>query len=200
VRPVRSTAVALVAVTALVTACGDDGEPGADPTTSSSASPSEGSSPTETASPSVEPATGEKVVGLSYTARAPAGWKVRRGTTTAQLASMYAIDETPDGDVTGFLRVADGNAFVYDDPLHRLAQQRINSGEYQKLPKMLDNVAVDGVEMYHVAGNVGNGNYIIDLGAIVGKNLTEIHIESDDLTPEELQEVLDSVLATWQWA
>ena len=53
--------------------------------------------------------------------------------------------------------------------------------------------------MYHVAGAVGRGNHVIDLGAIVGKNLVEIHIESDARTPEELQAVLDSILATWQW-
>ena len=65
---------------------------------------------------------------------------------------------------------------------------------------MLENVDVAGVEMYHVAGNVGSDNNIIDLGAIVGENLVEIHIESDSRTPEELQEVLDSVLASWQWS
>ncbi len=156
-------------------------------------------SPTESASPSAEPATGKALKGPSFTARAPEGWKVDQGGASAALSTIYASEEDENASVTGFLRIADGPAFL-DEPLPKLAKERAGSSEYQTKPEVLENVDVAGVEMYHVAGNVGSDNNIIDLGAIVGENLVEIHIESDARTPEELQEVLDSVLASWQWS
>ena len=106
---------------------------------------------------------------------------------------------TPDGDVTAFLRIADGPAFG-DDSLAKLARQRAGSDEYARPPEIQENVELDGVEMYHVAGAVGHGDYAIDIGAIYGENLVEIHIASDAKTPSELQELLDSILASWEWA
>ena len=188
--------VTLATVAGLALGCGSDDSPDpgdADPATTS-ASPS----PTESPTPSAQPATGARLPGPTFTARAPRGWSVREGGSSQALSTLYAADEEADGNVTGFLSIADGSAFLYE-PLARLARQRVRWPAYQKRPKILETVYVDSVEMYHVAGAVGRGNHVIDLGAIVGKNLVEIHIESDARTPEELQAVLDSILATWRW-
>ena len=188
--------VTLATVAGLALGCGGDDSPGArtrDPATTTAAP-----SPTDSPSPSAQPAAGKPLPGPTFTARAPRGWKVERGGSSTVLSTIYAADVEPDGNVVGFLRIADGSAFVYD-PLARLARQRAHSSQYQKAPEILETVYVDSVEMYHVAGAVGRGNHVIDLGAIVGKNLVEIHIESDARTPEELQAVLDSILATWRW-
>ena len=65
---------------------------------------------------------------------------------------------------------------------------------------MLDPIEVDGAEAYQVAGKVNRSTYVIAIGTIHDDKLVELHVESDVRSPEEVQEIVDSVLAAWHWA
>jgi hypothetical protein len=195
VRAVRGYAAALTVLAAMVTGCGD-GSPGADP--SDSSSPTESGSPTESSSPSVEPATGKRVESLSFTFRAPQGWRTSEGQTSSLLTTRYTGDESPDGSVTAFLGTADGRALL-GETLDKLARKKAGSSEYDRPPRILDSIEVDGVEMYRVAGQVARFKYVIAIGAIYGDNLVEAQIETDTLSPGELEDVFASILASWKW-
>jgi hypothetical protein len=186
--------VALAAAATLLAGCGDGGDtPEADSSPTASTSPSVSSSE----SPTAEPATGKLLQNNHFTTRAPAGWRVKSGMTTSVVSTVYAGDEEKDGTVSAFMSIADGPALT-DEPLDKLARDKARS-DFDRKPAT-DTIEVDGVEMYRVAGKVDGSTYAIAIGTIHDDKLTELRIESYVRSPEEVQEVLDSVLAAWKWA
>jgi hypothetical protein len=191
---VRTYAVALAAAATLLAGCGDGGDrPDADSSPTASTSP--GASASQ--SPTVEPATGKLLQNSHFTTRAPAGWRVKSGMTTSVVSTVYAGDEEKDGTVSAFMSIADGPALL-DESLDKLARAKVRSDFVQK--PAVDTLEVDGVEMYRVAGNVDGSTYAIAIGTIDDEKLVELRLESSVRSLEELQEVLDSVLAAWKWA
>jgi hypothetical protein len=190
VRLTAAPAVAGVVLTAaLATGCGDDDPPDADP----SKSPSTSSSPTESAEPSVAPADGKLLATDTFTANAPRGWSTRRGGTSLAV-QVFAF--SPD-ELT-FVAISDGPA-VNDDSIDERAQEVARSDEFDRAPKVMEPVTIDGVEAYRVAGDVGNGSYIIEVGTITGGQDVNLRLETFNVSPEESQQILGSVLASWQW-
>ena len=119
--------------------------------------------PTESAAPSVAPADGKGLATDTFTAKAPRGWSTRRGGTSLAV-QVFAF--SPD-ELT-FVAIADGPA-VNDDSIDERAQEVARSGEFERAPTVMKPVTIDGVEAYHVAGDVGNGSYIIEVGTIHGR-------------------------------
>ena len=198
----RRTAVAtaLAAVLALGTACSDGSDgPEADPSpsaTTSAPSPSDPTSepPTDEPTTDVEPATGITLTLAHSTVNAPDGWKrsddiVRtmvgaedpESVTSVALGEIDAFGQTPDADA--------------------LADIAIAAGEYPTEPKKLPATELDGVEVYHLAGKVQPLNYLEEFGAVVGDRIVTLTFEfSPAYSPEQRQEVVDSVTATFRWA
>lgn len=199
----RRTAVAtaLAAVLALGTACSDGGsDPEANPSeggTTTSAPASDDPTPTESASDDptsdVEPASGFTLTLAHSTVKAPAGWKhaadiVRtmvgaddpESVTSMALGEVNAFGQTPDADQLGDIAIA--------------------AGEYPTEPKKLPNSELDGVEVYHIAGKVQPLNYLEEFGAVVGDRIVTLTFEfSPAYSPQERQELVDSVTATFAW-
>ena len=192
---------ALAAAGTLLAGCSDDATPEADPSPTAADSPSETPGESGSESPSVEPATGKRLATRTFTTRAPQGWTVRAGSSTKLYATMYAAEENADGSVGGFLSIVDGDALA-DSSLDELARELVRSSEFKagKRPEIQPTTEIAGVEAYHVTGKLGDSTNIIQIGTIHDNQLVEIRLESHDRTPEELQEVLDSVVAAWQWA
>jgi hypothetical protein len=191
VRLTAAPAVAGVILTAaLASGCSDDDPPDAGP----SDSPSTSSSPTDSAAPSVAPAGGKVLATDTFTAKAPRGWSTRRGGTSLAV-QVFAF--SPD-ELT-FVAIADGPA-VNDDTIDERAQEVARSDEFDRAPKVMEPVMIDGVEAYRVAGDVGNGSYIIEVGTITGGQDVNLRLETFNISPEESQQILDSVLASWQWS
>jgi hypothetical protein len=196
VRPVRAYAAALAALALVLAGCGDDGTPEAAPSGSASGTTAT-SSPSKSPSPSTVPAAGAQMKGASYTAHAPEGWKVEaRDSALSGLA--LASKSKKDGSLVGMISIADGPAFV-EDTNAQLARELVRSSEFQRAPKILEDLRIDGVDVYQVAGKVDEFDYTIQLGTIFKENLVEVRIESYQLSPQEMREILDSVLASWQW-
>ena len=179
----------------LLAGCGDDDPPKADPSTPAASSTS--SSPS--ASPTVEPATGKRLVSKSFSIRVPQGWRADNGQSSDLLTTRYAGDEKPDGTLLAFLSTSDGSAFTVQ-PLAQLAKEKARSSEFQQPPKILDDVEVAGVTMYHLAGETSANTYSINLGTIHEGDLVEVHIESSMMSQQELEQTFESILATWEWA
>jgi hypothetical protein len=188
------TYAAAAAVALLLAGCGDDDSPSAEPSESTSASGTPSPSTTQT----VDPATGKRLVSKSFSIRVPEGWRADTGQSSGLLTTRYAGDEKPDGTLLAFLATSDGSAVV-EEPLARLAREKARSSEFQQAPKILDDVQVAGVTMYHLAGKTSAHTYAINLGTIHDDDLVEIHIESSLMSQQELEETFDSILATWQW-
>ena len=181
---------ALTLVAVLAAGCSDKESPNAEP----SDSPSASASPTEAPSPTATPASGKALTTDTFSAHAPQGWSTRRG-GTALAVQVFAF--SPD-ELT-FVAIADGAA-IDDAGVDERAQEVASSDEFDRPPKVTDPVTIDGVEAYRVAGDVGNGSYIIEVGAIANGQDVNVRLETFTMSPEEAQETLDSVLASWQWS
>jgi hypothetical protein len=142
----------------------------------------------------VAPAGGKPLSTDTFSARAPRGWSTRRG-GTALAVQVFAF--APD-ELT-FVAIADGAA-IDDAGVDQRAREVARSREFDRAPKVTDPVTIDGVEAYRVAGDVGNGSYIIEVGAITNGQDVNVRLETFTMSPAEAQETLDSVLASWQWS
>ena len=163
--------VGVVLTAALATGCSDDDPPDADP----SNSPSTSASPTESAEPAVAPADGKR-------------WR-----PTHPRRTLTRLEHTPCGtslavqvfafspDALTFVAISDGSA-VNDDSLDERAQE---------VERSYGSTAPEGggaghdrcVEAYRVAGDVGNGSHIIEVGTITGGQDVYLRLETFNVSP-----------------
>ena len=190
-----STTLALV-----LSACGGTAEPagsGDTATTSEEASESPSESPSETAppeTPAVEPADGVplKVKGMS--ARAPKGW-------LAGPDFVVQAGANPPGVVGTMVLLYSFPVFgnltmTLDD----LAQDSSTSGAWRRKAKRQDDLVIDGLDAFHVAGQVNPGEYVDVYGTVhADKQLTiRFHwTEGEDRASRD--EIIQSVLASVQF-
>ena len=179
----------VVLAAALAAGCSDDDPPDAGP----SDSPSPTATATEPAEPPVAAADGKVLATDTFTANAPRGWSTRRGGTSLAV-QVFAF--SPD-ELT-FVAIADGPA-VNDDRIDQRAQEVARSDEFDRAPKVMEPVMIDGVEAYRVAGDVGNGSSIIEVGTITGGQDVNLRLETFNVSPEKSQQILDSIIASWRW-
>ncbi len=174
----------VAAATLVLGACGGTGATGADP----SASPTAGEpSSTSPAASSVEPATGPQVRTDTFTVRLPEGFRV-----TDDGVAVAATG--PSGDRMNLATLP----LYADKSLHQLVDVAVGNGSWDSRPERLDDVVVDGVEMYHLSGPTGLGVTRDEVGAQT--DATFAYADFDLRGPESVRrELIDSVLATWRW-
>lgn len=186
------TATALGALTLVLapalTACGDSSDGAtADPPASSGTPTGAGPSP----SASVAPATGKAVETSWFRARAPQGWQVVE--TVPDLAT-YAREPGSDSFISFGVVETYGNTFT----LAQLAHHSLRSNSWTRSPSILAETTLAGEPAYHLRGPVGGGLFADVYGVLHQGRQVELDIETDGSAAEHRQ-VVDSVLASWQW-
>jgi hypothetical protein len=174
----------LVAV--LLTACGDsdpvpapDTDPTADP---SSASPSQ--------SQAVEPADGPVVENAHASYRVPRGYEVAE-----ELAGTIPANDS--GPRRSAITLAEVPAFGSTD-LGAAAGVVARNVAQDRPPKRLANTTLADVPVFHVEGQLDETVWFAAYGAI--RDDTVVYVRFDlDTAPAQSQQVVESVLATWQW-
>jgi len=188
----RRTTTALAAL-ALIHAparagCGDSSDGAtADPPASSGAPAGSSASP----SASAAPATGKAVETSWFGARAPQGWQV---VETVPDFATYARKPGSDSFISFGAIETYGNTFT----LAQLAHHSLRSNSWAKRPSILAETTLAGEPAYHLRGPVGGGLFADVYGALYQGRQVELDIETEGSAAEH-REVVDSVLASWQW-
>jgi hypothetical protein len=187
----------LVAVLALGTACGGSDDPEAQPTDSPTSSPTtESTAPTEEPTETegtAAPATGPALELPLSSVNAPEDWKV-----LDQLVEFQK--DAGDDDTSSSITLSEIEAFSgYVSP-EQLVKSWFKTSPYPLKPKVQPNVEIDDVEFYHLAGDVMKLNYLEEFGAVVqDKIVTVVFQFSPEVSPTERQEVVDSVMETFEF-
>ena len=190
----------LVAVLALGTACGGSDEPESQPTDEPTSSPTsettaptdEPTDPTETEG-SVAPATGPVLKMPLSSINAPQGWKV-----LDQLVEFQK--DAGDDDTSSLITLSEIDAFRGYAPPEELVKAWFKTSPYPLKPKVQPNVVIDDVEFYHLAGDVMKLDYLEEFGAVVqDKIVTVVFHFSPEVAPPERQEIIDSVIETFEF-
>jgi hypothetical protein len=192
---------AATAVLALVlSSCGDSEEPaaggGADAGSSESPAPSESASESSSASPSespevpeVAPATGPLLKVKGMRVNAPKGWE-----TTIQVAAghgAYPLGQT-DTYVT-LVRFPNSGLYEIDE----LADEEV--GDMGRGGKRLDDLEVDGMQVYHLVGSPEKGVEAERFGTIAAdQRVALLFFFGNDESRAEKDEVIQSMLATME--
>ncbi len=199
---------AALAVLLLGSACSGSDDPGGSPSPSSasptgsdtaSPEPTDSTGPTGSADPSAgpatDPATGATLELPHSRVRIPSDWKrMSRLVRTQQ--------DAKDPGSASLLSLAEINAFGSTNSADELVKSvlRVTRGTYPLTPKRLPNVVVDGVEMYHLSGKIQPLRWLEEYGAIFSDRIVTLGFEfSPDVSPAERQQVVASVLATFEW-
>lgn len=189
----------LVAVLALGTACNGSDDPGAtpsepasSPTGAPSTEPTE--TTTETTTPSIAPATGPVLEMPRASVRVPEGWEIQD-----QLVSAQA--EAFDDDTASLITVAETEDFSGGQlTTEQMVDIWYQTSPYDLRPKEQPATELDGVEVYHLAGKTDRLSYLEEFGADRGGRVVALIFElSTELSPQEREEIVDSVVATFRW-
>jgi hypothetical protein len=199
-RPHRRTAgptwVALLLVgLAALAGCGDDGptaDPGPTDSTSASTPPATGATTPSapTSSSTVVPATGPRVVTSRFALRAPEGFEKRA--VAGELLGSF-IDLLPD-DAIYFGIIEDYGS----QSLDQMAESYVRNAPYQKRPRFLPPVEVDGRMVFHVAGPINDRSYGEAFGALVRGAAVTIEFQIHSPAPVRKQ-IVASTMATLRW-
>lgn len=186
---------ALVCVTGLA-ACGDDEPAAPDPATSSSAAPSE-STETPSASeptPTVEPANGRKLKHDLAEITMPKGW-------TEQ--DNFGVPFIRQGsDIFGTLTFSElGGEDDQATSLDRIAKRQLRMSDLPGLKRTDDVVLGDGTRAYRLAGRVNKVTYDETYGSLIGniEYTLAFSFTTEYGTIEEAQEIIQSMLMTWDF-
>lgn len=176
-----AAAAATVCLGALLGACGDDGEPAAEETSSST--PSTAPEPSETADTSP---MGKQVTLGPVTLTVPDGYRVK------DVSEYLLLIVGPEQQRLG-LAVQES---MTDTSLDELAADP--SVTWTSEPRRVDDVELDGVELYHLTGETAFGRgdeYGVDNA---GYNVT---INASDLIASDAERAswLEPILASLTW-
>jgi hypothetical protein len=191
----RTTLISLlVGGPLLLAACGDsDDETTADPTptTSSSSSPATASSSPSSPGSTVAPATGRLVDTSFFSVHVPEGWRVIESVPDLAVTA----DDTDGLDLISFTMTKTyGKEFTLDE----LARQALRTTPWSKQPGIAPVTTLAGAPAYHLSGPVGNGFQADAFGLVHGEENVMVSIETQGSAATH-REIVESVLATWQW-
>jgi hypothetical protein len=183
------TALVGVAVSSILLAgCGEassDHDPSATPDdAASSTSPS----------PTVAPASGDVADTTFFSAHAPKGWRV-----DVVVPDFYTVAGDPDGgsDVSFGIAKTYGTHFT----LAQLARHTL--GSYPEIDKALDvdlHSSLAGEPAYRIHGPLSGGGELVAYGAShEDRHITVLFELYAPLGRRQRSQVVDSVLASWQW-
>lgn len=187
------------ALALLLSGCGGGDGASADPTSSgsSSSSPSPSSSPSTDPSPSASTPTVALARGVllkqpSASVNAPTGF-VRAPAMVDFQSSAYSTGST--NDVVSLGQSPWGSSSVTD-----AAKLALKSSTYLVPPKRLEDVVLDGVVAYHLAGGPDHFTAGDMYGAIYEGDLVTIEFDfSKQRSPAERRKLMASSLATFHW-
>lgn len=194
----RGLAAALVAtaVVTLVTGCSGDPDAGPSPAdgpttgatggpvASGSATPAD---PTPT-DPTVTPATGGRISTPLLSMRFPEGWTVSRGSAP----SVYGARSPNIWDNIHYSTIG----LIRKQPLGQVADLFSDPIGWDRAPRRLPTVTVDGVRMFHLRGRLGGRSREV-YGTQRGRSAVLVEFEVAD--PRERRETIESVLASIDW-
>lgn len=195
--PRLGVAAATTVLACVLTACGGSAEPGAaggpDGSTSSSpsssSSPAESSaSPSETAStPAVAPATGPVLKVKGMRVRAPEGWL----TTIRVAAGQNAYPRGQVGTTAGVNRFPNSGLYEIDE----LGDEQL--GDMGRGRKRLDDLEIDGTQVYHLVGSPEKGTQVERFGTIAAdQRVALLFTFGNGESRAEKDEIIQSMLAT----
>jgi hypothetical protein len=185
-RPSAATA-AVLATVLLLAGCDDTGgRASGEPGSATADTPSE-----STSTPDVEPASGKLVETSYFTVHVPDGFKVN---VTAEDFSIYASNTGGETEISFGIVPTYGNDFTLD----QLARQALRTGVWARRPRMTDHTTLAGEPAYHLVGPVGSGKRTDTYGVAYQDQHVDVTIDSF-LPPDKLDDLAESVLATWQW-
>jgi hypothetical protein len=185
----------MVVLVAALSGCSDDEASGTPESAPTDTPPSESAPapPTDTPTtvqPSVEPATGALMELENSSVRVPASFEVLPYDDT-HLST--AGDRRSDATIA----LNDVPAINPDLSLGELARINIESGVYDRPPKIVEPATIAGVRMYHATGPVNELEHFDEFGAILGG--AEVWITFTlprDLPAAKREQLVGSVLAT----
>jgi hypothetical protein len=190
-------AVVAVLLTFVLAACGatsDDGTGDASqaPDTSESSSPTTSESPSETpteteSTPEVAPATGPMIKVKGMRVNAPKGWL----TSISVAAGQSAFPRGVIGTLVGLHLFPNSQLFTVEE----LAVEEL--GYIGARRKRLDDLLIDGFQVYHLQGSPEPGVEVERFGTIVkdGRVAIEFRFANRESRAER-DEIIQSVLAT----
>ena len=194
-RQLAISIAALVCVTGLA-ACGDDEPVAPDPATSSSPPVSE-ATVTPSASeptPTVEPANGPMLKHDLAEITMPKGW-------TEQ--DNFGVPFIRQGsDMFGTLTFSElGGEDDQATSLDRIAKRQLRMSDQPGLKRMDDVVLGDGTRAYRLAGRVNKVTYDETYGSLIGniEYTLAFSFTTEYGTIEEAQEIIQSMLVTWDF-
>ena len=191
VRVRRGVVAGMVLVAGLASACTDGDEPGGDPSpTVTSDSPS----PTETSGspgPSVSPATGLMLELPKARVRVPRGYK--------ELQPEEFLVSASDTETTNFISLSD-TAALGQSTIQELARSTLEISPYLRKPRILAPTTLQGERVYHVAGRIDAVQYLEEFGTIYDGDIVVLtFVLESRIPPQERQELIDSVFASFEW-
>ena len=190
----RGVAAALVSATVVTLVAGCTGDPAPPAPTSdgpgASSSPAESGSATTTTSPSptVAPASGGRISTPVLSMRFPAEWTVFRDSAPA----VYGARSPNIWDNIHYSRVE----LIGQLPLGEVADLFSDPIGWDKPPRRLSDVTVDGVRLFHLRGTLGDHPREV-YGTQRGT--TAVLLEFEIREPRGRRQTIESVLATVDW-
>lgn len=192
----RTSIAAALAVAVLATGCqGDSGtasaEPGED-TASAAGEPTESGSPTEQPEETVAPATGPKVTMETYSIRVPEGWRVVSRGPFSEVERLPRDDAAIPGSVFGRISPTSFPSMV-TKTLEQEARGHRGDG------KRLADVLIDGEPAYHYLALEPGGFRTESFGLNYDVEGVRLSFALFGGTRKQREDLVASVLATWQW-
>ena len=188
-RTTTGRALSLLLCATLLAGCGDD-EPS--PEGAPSDSPSGASStPSESSEPEVEPASGPRVKVGGLSMNLPRGFEPREA---AVMGSEIITSSGPDGERLALVSAESFNVQTVEEAI----SIAVETGNWVRKPKRLEDVYVDNVKMFRISGPSGIGYTEDEFGVEYGGYDVNLTIASQG-SKAERQELIDSILASVTW-
>ena len=192
-----ATATAILAL--VLTACSDSGEPAegsggagasASPTPSESSTDTASTSPSEVPeTPEVAPATGPVLKVKGMRVNAPEGWE----TTLRAAVGHGSFPPGQLGTTAGVTRFPNTGLFTIEE----LADEQV--GDMGRGGKRLDDLEIDGTQVYHLVGTDEKGVEVERFGTIAAdQRVALVFTFANGESRAEKDEIIQSMLATMQ--
>lgn len=177
-----------------VGACGDDEDPGSGPESGSSPSASEPTEPTPTADP--DAATGQEFTGPGFRFRGPEGWVVRLREDGEPLQLVVG---SADGNSLNEMIVESTGDVTFSDVRSPAPDELEDFRFLIKDGRMAGVVDWAGQRAYHFTGDDPELGHYERFGVLWQGRHVSIEFGLERMPPAQMQEIISSVEASWEW-
>ena len=189
----RTALVGAALLSILLAGCGGEASSsGKDPSAGNGGSGDAASNTSPSAT--VAPATGGVVDTSFFSAHAPKGWRVDE-----MVPDFSTIADDPDGSSLVAFGIA--KTYGYDFTMARLARQTIGSHSWMGKHVTVDlHSSLAGEPAYRLSGPLPGGGDMVAYGVDhQDRHITVIFELYAPLSRRQRSQLVDSVLASWQW-